>query len=114
MTLDGMNDNGKALRRDSYPRPQLRRAAWVCLDGPWDFAIDAEAKWHAPNEVQYSATIQVPFAPETKASGIYDMAFYRACWYRRSFALPAMPEGGRLLLHFGAVDYRAQVWINGR
>jgi hypothetical protein len=55
----------------------------------------------------------VPFAPETPASGIANTGFYRACWYRRTFDPPALRLGERLLLHFGAVDYHATVWVNG-
>ena len=66
-----------------YPRPQLRRAQWTSLDGTWDFAIDPEAEWHRPDEVSFDRTIEVPFAPETRASGIGDTRFYKACWYRR-------------------------------
>ena len=54
-----------------------------------------------------------PFAPETPASGVGDTGFYQACWYRREFALVRPTDGGRILLHFGAVDHRATVWVNG-
>jgi beta-galactosidase/beta-glucuronidase len=96
-----------------YPRPQLRRAGWTSLDGEWEFALDPEARWTSPGRVAWSATIRVPFAPETPASGIGNTSFYRACWYRRTFDAPALQSGERLLLHFGAVDYEATVWING-
>ena len=96
-----------------YPRPQLRRAAWRSLNGAWDFALDTTCQWQVPDEVVWGATILVPFAPETAASGINDDGFDCAVWYRRSFEAPALPTGDRLLLHFGAVDYRATVWVNG-
>lgn len=96
----------------AHPRPQLRREGWVSLDGQWQFALDPEARWTSPGHVAWSATIRVPFAPETPASSIGDRSFYRACWYRRSFAAPALQAGERLLLHFGAVDYEATAWIN--
>jgi beta-galactosidase/beta-glucuronidase len=97
-----------------YPRPQLRRAGWVSLDGPWDFAIDREGRWSSPDDVPWDKTIQVPFAPETKASGIGDTSFFSACWYRRTVKLEPAVGGERWLLHFGAVDYAATVWLNGR
>src|SRR5262249_6292551 len=50
---------------------------------------------------------------ETPASGIADQSFFRACWYQRSFERPALGHGERLLLHFGAVDFHATVWVNG-
>jgi len=96
-----------------YPRPGLERPDWASLDGPWEFAIDREALWRVPSQVQWNATIIVPFAPESEASGIGDTSFYRACWYRRTVQVPQLRDNERILLHFGAVDYSAIVWING-
>jgi beta-galactosidase/beta-glucuronidase len=96
-----------------YPRPQLQRAEWMSLNGAWDFALDHQAVWTQPAQVTWHSTITVPFSPETRASGIEDTGFYRACWYRRSFDPPSLRPGERLLLHFGAVDYAATVWVNG-
>ena len=98
--------------RHGYPRPQLERREWLSLNGEWEFAIDPEARWSVPEQVEWNATIQVPFAPETTASGIANTGFFRACWYRRKLKTPEK-EGGRLILHFGAVDYVATVWVNG-
>ncbi|HEY2016818.1 MAG TPA: glycoside hydrolase family 2 TIM barrel-domain containing protein [Bryobacteraceae bacterium] len=95
-----------------YPRPQLERADWESLDGEWDFAIDSEARWTLPGQPHWNARIQVPFSPETPASGIADTGFFKAVWYRRPFESPPL-QGKRLLLHFGAVDYIARVWVNG-
>ncbi len=96
-----------------YPRPQLRRAEWTCLNGSWEFALDPEARWTRPSEVRWDQTILVPFAPECARSGIGDTRFQRACWYRRTFDLPEGRPGERVLIHFGAVDYVATVWIDG-
>jgi beta-galactosidase/beta-glucuronidase len=87
------------------------REAWTCLNGPWDFALDPEARWRTPAEVAWQGPITVPFAPETPASGIGNTGFYKACWYRRALERP--PGDGRLRLHFGAVDHAATVWIDG-
>ncbi|HYO14206.1 MAG TPA: glycoside hydrolase family 2 TIM barrel-domain containing protein [Thermoanaerobaculia bacterium] len=95
-----------------YPRPQLQRDSWESLNGPWDFALDPQARWRTPKEVSWTRTILVPFSPETSASGIDDTSFYRRCWYRRTFEAPRLQNGERLLLHFGAVDWAAMVWIN--
>jgi beta-galactosidase/beta-glucuronidase len=98
-----------------YPRPQLVRDRWLSLNGAWDFAIDADGLWTLPGEVRWSSSgINVPFAPETAASGVADTSFYRACWYRRAITLPDWQPDTRLLLHFGAVDYCASVWVNGQ
>ena len=96
-----------------YPRPQLRRDTWYSLNGAWDFAFDPAATWRAPSDVTWTDRIRVPFAPETPASGIGHTGFFRACWYRRSVTLPSATPTDRWLLHFGAVDYAATVWING-
>ena len=96
-----------------YPRPQLRRQRWLPLNGPWQFAIDAEGALRRPSEVVWGETISVPYAPETQRSGVRNTGFHRACWYRRAFQAPDVPEGHRLILHFGAVDYEATVWIDG-
>ncbi len=97
-----------------YPRPQLERADWQSLNGPWEFAIDHQARFSLPGQVTFDREILVPFSPETAASGISDTGFYRAVWYRRRFTAPALTDGHRLYLHFGAVDYSASVWVNGR
>jgi beta-galactosidase/beta-glucuronidase len=95
-----------------YPRPQLERAEWFSLDGEWEFGLDPEAAWSRPEHADFTACIRVPFSPETPASGIADTGFFRACWYRRRFNPPKLNPGERLLLHFGAVDYAAAVWVN--
>jgi beta-galactosidase/beta-glucuronidase len=99
--------------RWGYPRPQLRRRAWTCLNGTWQFALDPDARWRRPDEVSFNRSIEVPFAPETRASGIADPGFHPVCWYRREFARPALGPGDRCLLRFEAVDYEATVWVNG-
>ena len=96
-----------------YPRPQLRRENWISLNGMWDFAFDEHALWTDPGSVAWSAQIKVPFSPETSASGLKAMGYFRAIWYRRTFDRPKLASGERLLLHFGAVDYSADVWVNG-
>lgn len=103
-----------SLSMREYPRPQMKRAGWLSLDGPWDFAIDADSQWSIPEEPGWNGPIQVPFSPETPASGIGHTGFYKSCWYRRRFRLPEDNPENRLLLHFGAVDYRATVWVNGQ
>ena len=94
-----------------YPRPQLVRDHWLSLDGPWKFTFDDARRWkHPADGIDWNRRIQVPFPPESVASGIGDRDFHRACWYEREFEL--RPEKGRVLLHFGAVDYAACVWVN--
>ncbi len=97
----------------AYPRPQLVRDAWVSLNGSWDFASEHTAHWRIPSDVRWNTQITVPFAPETPASGVGDTAFHTVCWYRRTFDPPAREPDTRLILHFGAVDYAATIWVNG-
>ncbi|HYG65133.1 MAG TPA: glycoside hydrolase family 2 TIM barrel-domain containing protein [Thermoanaerobaculia bacterium] len=104
---------GPQRPRHGYPRPQLERDSWISLDGPWDFALDPAARWRVAREVKWNTKIEVPFSPETPLSGIGDTGFYRRCWYRRTFTAPKLRRGDRLLLHFGAVDWLATVWVNG-
>jgi beta-galactosidase/beta-glucuronidase len=96
-----------------YPRPQLRRANWLSLNGQWNFTFDDEMSYGVPADVKdWPLTIEVPFAPECERSGIGDTTFHRTCWYSREFDYP-IPEHGKVLLHFGAVDYHSHVWVNG-
>ena len=118
MTAPPLNSSSAAflLKPESthaYPRPQLRRDPWTSLNGIWDFAFDDRAEWTEPSAVKWSLSIKVPFSPETRASGLDAKGLFRAVWYRRSFEAPALAPGQRLLLHFGAVDYSAKVWVNG-
>src|SRR5687768_4380716 len=95
-----------------YPRPLLRRDRWQSLNGPWRFVFDDEMRYRAPDEIRdWPLHIEVPFAPEARLSGIGDTGFHRCCWYQRNCDVVCDP-GGRVILHFGAVDYRARVWVN--
>lgn len=99
-----------------YPRPQLRRAEWLDLCGQWQFAYDDDDRgldgdWFDRADV-FDRTIIVPFPPESTASGIGEAGFHPVVWYRLTFST-AVSDGQRVLLHFGAVDYRANVWVNG-
>lgn len=99
-----------------HPRPRLTRQRWYDLCGTWEFAYDdndegLDGRWFEYPE-KFLKLIQVPFPPESELSGINDKGYHPVVWYRRNFS--TMPgEGERLILHFGAVDYRAHVWVNG-
>jgi beta-galactosidase/beta-glucuronidase len=101
-----------------HPRPQLTRTRWIDLGGNWGFAYDDGGRgldegWQERADV-YTRTIHVPFPPESSASGIGDTSFHPIVWYRRTFEVSPEEREKRLLLHCGAVDYRAQVWVNGQ
>ncbi len=94
------------------------RAEWRSLNGPWQFAFDDKdeglgAGWHSSAE-PFKRNIVVPFCFESRLSGIGDTSFHPVVWYRRQFEVPAEWKGRRVLLHFGAVDYKATVWVNGQ
>jgi beta-galactosidase/beta-glucuronidase len=96
----------------AYPRPQLVRKNWLSLNGRWKFSFDDENQFPEPSSLlKWPLEIIVPFPPESEASGIGNRDFHYACWYQREFEVLA--QGKRVLLHFGAVDYRARVWVNG-
>ena len=92
-----------------YPRPQMVRAEWSNLNGQWDYAIlDKEQQYDSPE-----GQIVVPFAAESKLSGVRkQVGPDKALWYQRSFTVPRQWKGKRVLLHFGAVDWQAEVWVN--
>jgi beta-galactosidase/beta-glucuronidase len=101
-----------------HPRPQLRRERWTDLGGPWGFAFDNEnrglvERWFEREE-PFNREILVPFPPESRRSGIGDTGFHRVVWYRREIRVDEADLGKRILLHFGAVDFGATVWVNGR
>ncbi|MCY9667434.1 glycoside hydrolase family 2 [Paenibacillus alginolyticus] len=103
--------------RAEYPRPQFVRDSWINLNGEWEFEFDddrvgSKEKWHLGNR-KLSKTIQVPFAFQSKLSGIGSNEFHDVVWYRRDLTLPEAFQNKRILLHFGAVDYEASVWVNG-
>jgi len=107
---------GEALDREhplpEYPRPQLRRNSYLNLNGIWEYAITKTAEKPAAMQGE----IVVPFSPETPLSGVgHILQPDEYLWYRRSVTLPeGFFRGGRLLLHFGAVDQRCTVWVNGQ
>lgn len=103
--------------RTEYPRPQLVRKDWLCLNGIWDFLIDNEESGISKGYEKldsFGQKINVPFCPESKLSGLGHTDFMNCVWYRRTFTIPREYEGKRIVLHFGAVDYEAVVFINGR
>nr|MDQ3318076.1 glycoside hydrolase family 2 [Actinomycetota bacterium] len=110
--------------RTEYPRPQFRRENWTNLNGEWRFAFDDEDRgrregWQNTgggslrDGAPFDRTITVPFCYQSELSGIGETAFHDVVWYARTFDHAVSTDDERLLLHFGAVDYRAEVWVNG-
>lgn len=106
---------------DGYPRPMLCRPAWLDLGGEWQFAPDPEEigtqrGWHRDDH-PFAHTIQVPFPPGSELSGVAAEHAVDVVWYRRTVTaeeLAHLADGDVLLLHFEAVDYRADVWVDGQ
>ena len=115
MNLDILTPAGERLLNQSpeipwnvHPRPQMRRDSWLSLNGMWDFEVSEKE----PRE--YGRQIRVPFCPESLLSGIGEH-FEEGIdlWYRRQVSLPETFRQGRVLLHVGAADQEADVYVNG-
>lgn len=107
------------LPRPAHPRPALRRDAWRSLNGPWRFAFDPhfhgeQMGWQRPGNGPKDLTINVPFPWESRLSGVAAPEHRGAGWYEREVTIPADWQGQRAFLNFGAVDWNARVWVNGR
>ena len=104
------------IPRNEYPRPQLVRKDWLNLNGEWDFEID-NSKCGMEKEFFKKDTLEnkitVPFCPESELSGINNKDFMNCVWYRRELDIPQEWNSKKILLHFGAVDYHAVVFVNG-
>ena len=94
-----------------YPRPQMTRPDWQNLNGIWQYQPAAEGD-PTPTGQTLSSEILVPFPVESAISGV--MEHHPRIWYRRQFTVPAAWSGRRVVLHFGAVDYESEVFVNGQ
>ncbi len=100
--------------RPEHPRPQFVRPQWLTLNGTWQFEVDAgdSGLERGLRTRELAGEIVVPFCPESELSGVGNVDFLEAVWYRRTLEVPADWAGSRVLLHFGAVDQDATVWVN--
>src|SRR5262249_7057652 len=110
-----------AIPKPEHPRPDAMRAHWANLNGRWEFRFDAGDKgrgegWEKPDAPGFDRTIVVPFPWESELSGIHQpKGAPRVGWYRRRFRVPKeFPADHRIWLRFGAVDWQADVWVNGQ
>ena len=94
-----------------YPRPLMERPQWINLNGLWNYAITPK---DAPMPKSFDGKILVPFAVESSLSGVgKTLDGGQSLWYERKFEIPGDWKGKDVLLNFGAVDWRAEVFVNG-
>ena len=109
------DDGPQAVPLPEYPRPQLRRADWTCLNGWWDYGICSSGEAGKASKGPADGRILVPFSPETRRSGVgRTLQPGETLWYRRTIDDLQLPEDSRLILNFGAVDERCAVYWNGQ
>lgn len=104
------------IPRAEHPNPQWERETWKNLNGPWEFEFDfgcSAVERRLWEKKRFDREILVPFCPESRLSGIGYTDFISGVAYRRNFELSQEELSGRVLLHFGAVDYEASVYVNG-
>lgn len=106
------------IPRPEHPRPQFERDTWINLNGEWTFAFDFGASGRDPGRELFKSkgfdrAITVPFCPESRLSGVGHTDFIGDMWYHRKVAIPADWSGKRVILHFGAVDWECEAYIDG-
>ena len=107
-----------SIPRSEHPKPQFRRENWLNLNGEWDFEIDngrsGKARGLSEPGAALAGRITVPFWPQSKLSGVEHKDFLMGVWYRRAVTLSEAQASERVVLHFGAVDYRCEAFVNGK
>lgn len=102
--------------RAEYPRPQFQRADWINLNGTWTYTFDFGNSGKDRNlqaAKSFDGQITVPFCPESKLSGISHTDFINQLWYQRNITIPTAWKNKKILLNFGAVNYLAEIYIDG-
>lgn len=110
------NASSENIPRPEYPRPQFERSEWINLNGTWTYEFDFGNSGKDKNlqkTEKFANNIIVPFCPESKLSGVAHTDFINQMWYQRSLSIPTEWKGKKILLNFGAVDYCAEIFIDG-
>ena len=110
------------MNRNAYPRPQFQRDEWVCLNGEWTYTLSRKSFCYRNEDINprrvnstgFDKKINVPFAPETELSGAMENELINGIYYHRKLEIPSAWENKKILLHFGAVFYHAEVYIDGK
>lgn len=106
------------MERNEYPRPQWIRKDWLTLNGTWQFSFDdnnvgLDENWMDP-EVQFDKEIRLPFVYQCKCSGIHDTSNHDVIWYKKNFTVEKEWKNKCVKIHFGAVDYLCDIYVNGQ
>ncbi len=115
--LAGTMSANADVPRPEYPRPDFERADWVNLNGTWSYTLDQSLSGlekNYPNSNGFDGKITVPFCPESSLSGVGHKDFINGIWYQRDVEVPSAWTGKEIILHFGAIYYNAEVYVNGR
>ncbi len=115
--LPSVANADSSVPRPEYPRPQFERADWVNLNGEWTYSIDNVASGYEKGFSEsggFDGKILVPFSPESRLSGVGHTDFIEGIWYHRNITVPSEWEGRNILLNFGAVYYKSEIYIDGR
>ena len=106
------------IPRSEHPKPQFMRDTWLNLNGSWAFEIDqsrsGEYRGLAKADATLNSQILIPFCPESELSGVGHKDFMNGVWYQKKVTLTQEQCSGTVFLHFGAVDYEATVYVNGK
>lgn len=105
------------MYRTKHPKPQFQRDDWINLNGTWkyvfDFGLSGQDRELYKNTETINNNINIPFCPESELSGVEYKDFINGIWYKKELSIPKDWQGDRIFLHFGGVDYRAYIYING-
>ena len=111
-----MNEKTAAIPRPEYPRPQFVRDSWINLNGVWSYEFDfgrSGLERGLEKSKGFASRIKVPFCPESRLSGVAYTDFIESMFYHRVIQIPAAWCGKKIFLNFGAVDFIAQIYIDG-
>ncbi|HBC88337.1 MAG TPA: beta-glucuronidase [Lentisphaeria bacterium] len=105
------------IPRPEHPKPQFERESWINLNGQWTYAFDfgkSGAERGFKDSKGFAGKITVPFCPESELSGVGYKDFIEMMWYQKDIQIPKDWRGSKVILHFGAVDYIAEIFVDGR